>query len=190
MIVEQDVLKRFRQILEHSYNGNLGKMADDIGVDRATCSRYKNGLIPIPRRSILAISRAANIDLSWLESGGGEEIKFDRGAQAPLLPVLRDPTDVYPAKSIVSMQTPSAYFAENNYWLDVKDSIPGASILERDYVLIQPLPPRSLSNCDVGRLLAVRHSDARSLQLISKGMIKGAADLTVIGQAILVQRRV
>lgn len=193
-----EIVDRFNKVLAEVYGSNLQRMATALGIDRSTCSRYKTGVVAPSRRTLLALSREAGIDLEWLEHGGGNEIKFSEQSSSESieafgLPVFSQPLEGPPIEKSpnrlgMALLAPPPYYQEGRYWVKVGRDLPQASLRAGDYVLLEPCPARTPDADDAERLFAIKREEKLHLDIIQPKDAKRQSGLKVLARSILVHR--
>jgi transcriptional regulator with XRE-family HTH domain len=195
------ITKRFCKVLEVVYGGNTSQMAHDIGVDRSTCSRYKDGKTIPNRRSLMALSHEKGISLDWLERGLDEEIQYEQqssssdGISEWGLKVFRSPVVAVVEESQLGetgmlIATPSSFYDPKRYWLEVRQEFGDHAIRIGDLLLIQPCDARDPAESDVNRLRTVMHAGDLTpvLAIVTNADPKNKGKQKIVGAALLLHR--
>jgi transcriptional regulator with XRE-family HTH domain len=194
------ITKRFCKVLEHAYGGNISQMAHDIGVDRSTCSRYKDGKTVPNRRSLMALSRALNISLEWLENGTDEEIQYEPqssssdismwGLKVFRSPVVAVVTESQPGEAGMLFAPPPTFYEDARYWLEVRQDNRGNAVRAGDYLLIQPCDAREPAGSDLNRLRIVTHDGDPNpaLETVAEADLKRNGKLKIVGAVLMLHR--
>ena len=125
-----DTVDRVRKVLSEIYANDVGAMARDIGVNRSTCSRYKNGQVKPNRRSLASLSQASGVSLAWLMRGPEDEIQYISTKDAVELS-LRDrfALAVLPAVASGLFSDGHNNTTESSYLLDLADESADAVVV-------------------------------------------------------------
>lgn len=190
----QKISDRIKLVLDNVYGGSLERMANDLGVNRTTVLRYRDGGIVPPLRNLIVLSALQNIELGWLENGGSSDIQFKQlSSSASIeefgLPVFAHPVRDQKAESGqfqlgMKMLAPPPYYGEKRYWLKIAKPIEGESVQRGDFILIDPIAPRAILGSESGELRAYLESDEPKF-----GILPAPADeVRVIGLPVLLHR--
>jgi len=195
--IHSGVLRRFCQVLEQVYGGDLGRLAIDIGVDRSTCSRYRSGKTKLTRRSLQALSVKAQVNSAWLEKGGSDSIVWDipdkDNWRKYALPVfvrpLHDPPSNNPwGRTSLFLAVPPGLESCDRYWLQIDRDNPTWGALKGDFILLEYCRGKAVLSDYEGKLAAFKREDGQViLGTVPLPSCRGD-DCAIYGRAILLYR--
>jgi len=196
---KRDLVGRLNEVLDKVYDGNISTMARDLGIDRATASRYVSGQ-RTPRRNVLELlSQKQCIELDWLEHGGSDAIAFKEQSSLSQiteygLPVMSVPSETVPTVGSVGhlgmvLATLPTYYSEQRYWLRLAADDPDNRLKAGDHVLIDVCTPRAVLKADVGRLCVVKRADGVKFGAATEADAKGQRDARIVGAPVLLHRQ-
>lgn len=194
--------RRLKSVLETVFAGNITVMANALGVDKSTCSRYVSGDTVPSRTVLLLLHEAHGIDLGWLEEGSADEVQWSGLSSSTAVRELGLPVFAAPLESVPQPKSPGfldkivvvspTFFKSTSYWVEIDRADPGESLARGDLVLIEPEKARAPEPSDPGRLLVVRRGTGLALQRWTEDGGKGrkkAESVEIVGKAVLVYRK-
>lgn len=186
-MADDAIRNRFLKVLEVVFKGDAGKMALELGLDRSTMTRYKNGSSTPSQKILVGLSHAKRIRLAWLKGdAGGEEIEYDEGFEYSL-PFVRSPLAGGSAiESVGKRQVIPYYCRPQCYYLDIRHEIKLHGIHARDHCLIQQITPRPPSTCECGTLRVVMRDGVLALDEVTQQDMKNGS--TIHGLLLRVER--
>jgi len=143
--------KRMQHLLDEFFGGRQATMAEAVGVQQSTVSRWVRGEV-VPLHALLRrIDRAAGQPIQeWLVSGKGSVPRLEHGVSGQLakglqytLPVLDDPisalaTEKMTDEAVLHRQVAPAHFREGRFVLRMWINSPELAIRQGDLMLVEP----------------------------------------------------
>ncbi len=168
------ILKRFRLVLDTLYRSDAARMAQEMGVNRTTITRYINGDVTPTKKALHLLSLAKRIRLTWLLGDGGDSIEYDNAFEFAL-PRLQSPiAGDSPIDSMSSRQSIPFYCRPGMYYLHVNEEMKANGILVHDHCLIQQITPRPASECDCEKLRVVERTSKIQMAVVSIDDVKSS----------------
>lgn len=194
------ITKRVKKVLDECFDGSVSGMAYAVGVDRTTCSRYKNGDVVPNRRTLIILGQATGVSLGWLENGPGDEIVWEEksssaAAEDLKLPVLRAPVEELPKQddpshASMSFAPPPDFYNADRYWLWISNPIEAKGVQIGDFVLIERCEPRQVKSEDMDKLCALKRSGKHLLVVVADEDLRKRRDKPlIIGEAKILHRQ-